>query len=100
MNEIQTTEELRNYADRAGSFFFRPDTMRYWRSRVMDGIYGGAYFVTSEQMPGYERRYTVRRFTLNDDETISFDTVGEFQEFSTRAQAVSAAKSAATMAVI
>lgn len=74
-----------------GSPFFDADTMRHWRSRLVDVTYtipgGVCVFITSEQdvtyYPTYHkepRRYTVRTFnTLMG----SIDTVGEFQEHAT-----------------
>ncbi|MEN6425990.1 MAG: hypothetical protein ABFE13_11540 [Phycisphaerales bacterium] len=48
-----------------GHHFFEPGTMRFFRSRVLDGVEGGRFFITSERFvasdgssPG--RRYTVR----------------------------------------
>ena len=48
-----------------GMFFFDPDTMRFFASRVLSEVYqgpGGVYFVTSERPPHGARHYTVRRF--------------------------------------
>ena len=52
---------------------------------------GPGYFVTSERGPDEIRRYTVRRACADG----SIDTVGEFQEHATAAQAKSAARAAA-----
>ena len=47
----------------AGHYFFSPDTMRFFKSRILEGVYGGRYFVTSERGPGMARRYTIREAT-------------------------------------
>ena len=72
-----------------GHHFFDADTLRFFRSRVGSALYGGRYFVTSEQrqgMGGQLRLYTVRR--AEDDGRIT--TVGEFQAYATRAEALKA----------
>lgn len=58
-------DEIKRANASRGHFFFSPDTMRFFRSRILSGVYGGRYFVTSERFiasdgsrPG--RRYTVR----------------------------------------
>ena len=63
-----TIQDIRTANQRAGRFFFSPDTMRFFKSRVLPTVFegvGGIYFVTSEQFVGSEgaqpRRYTVRR---------------------------------------
>jgi len=45
---------------RAGRHFFEASTMRFFRSRVLEGVYGGRYFVTSEKPPHGPRAYTIR----------------------------------------
>lgn len=88
---VHTTADLRAIADHAGSFFFSPNTMRFFNSRVLKGIYSvgdskavpGAefYFVTSEAYDDAQRHYTVRRAVLgsqrDDRPAIGIDTVGE-----------------------
>lgn len=81
--EIETVGELIAYANEAGSPFFSPETMRFFRSRVVDGIISGQYFVTSEKREGERRLYTVRRFTVAEDGSVRFDTVGEFGRWRT-----------------
>lgn len=76
-----------------GHHFFDADTMRFFRSRVESDVIGGRYFITSEQYESSTgerapRRYTVRVAKNNGD----VDTVGEFQAFSTKAEAVAEAR--------
>jgi hypothetical protein len=70
-----------------GHYFFSPDTMRFFRSRLPHTVYYGRYFVTSEQFD-YDspRLYTIR--VANPDGSI--DTVGEFQQYRSRSAAVNA----------
>lgn len=64
--------------DAKGHFFDAP-TMRSFCSRVLDGVYGGCYFITSERAPDEPRTYTIRRIT--EDRTIV--TVGEYGAYKT-----------------
>lgn len=70
----------------AGSHWFDPDTMRFFRCRVGDQVYqgpGGVYFVTSEKYSDTAaRKYSVRQFTSPD----KINTIGEFNSL-TRQQA-------------
>lgn len=71
---VHTVSDVRAIADHAGSYFFARGTMRFFSSRVMDGVYavGGRdavpgavfYFVTSEVYGDAPRHYAVRRLTL------------------------------------
>jgi hypothetical protein len=84
---IYDMSDVRSVNARAGQHWFEPATMRFFRSRVGDTLYGQRYFVSSEQFDyNSPRLYTVRE--LNDDGGI--DTVGEFQGYTTRAQAIGA----------
>lgn len=74
-----TVEQIVQANRDAGRFFFSPDTLRFFRSRVSSRTYtapdGTTYFVTSEQGPYGPRRYTVR--VTRDGKNI--DTEGAFQ---------------------
>ncbi len=85
------------YANRqAGFCYFEPDTMRYFRSRVLGWFVplpdGGGLFGTSERFvssqgwsPG--RKFTIRRARPSGD----IDTVGEFQGYASSKAAERAA---------
>jgi hypothetical protein len=75
----------------AGQHYFEPDTMRFFKSRVMDFVTGGRFFVTSEQN-GYNapRMWSVRE-AMPDG---SIESYSEFQEYSSGAAAKRAAKQA------
>ena len=93
-----TTTDRRTMADvkRAnkalGHHFFEPAALRFFDGRVGATLYGGRYFVTSEQMHGstgsLPRAWTVR--AAHDDGSIH--TVGEFQAHATRDDAIAAAR--------
>ena len=109
---ITSTHDIVDVANDAGSNMFSPETMRYWRSRVLSHMRaidgheckpGHRYaFITSE--PDYDgiRRYSHRVMTLDyetvttsDDYTytrprVQFDTVGERHD--TISAAISAMK--------
>lgn len=97
--ESITRGQVREYAERAGSPFFSPATMRAFGSRVQLRAYrvgDRLYFVTSERDPmGYawdgQRRYSVRTADVAGDR---FDTEYApgtgFGEFGTRDQAMRA----------
>lgn len=72
---IRTTSDIRAVADYAGSYFFSPDTMRVFQSRILSGVVAldgheskpGArfLFVTSERHgDDSPRHYAVRMMTL------------------------------------
>ncbi len=92
-------DAIKAAARSGGSHFFDRDTLRFFRSRMSARVHVGAagtYFVTSEQFrpvygTAHSRRFTVRLATHNGAE-FTIGTVGEFQAYSTAAQAHAAAK--------
>ena len=79
-----------------GHHWFDKGALRFFGSRVHDKLYGGRYFVSSEQDSGFgslgaawggARRYTVR--VANSDGSI--ETVGEFGQYASRSGAHAAA---------
>lgn len=75
-----------------GQHFFSPSTLRYFGSRIGSRVYGGRFFITSEQDSygawGGKRRYTIR--VVSNDADI--DTWGEHGQFATRSGAVKCAE--------
>jgi hypothetical protein len=74
-----TLDDIKRINAAKGLFFFSPDSMRFFRSRIAPKVFegpGGVYFVTSEQFEfrgaRHARRYTVTRF---DPETGRTDRV-------------------------
>lgn len=94
INSIVGVERL---AERKGSHFFSPDTMRFFKSKVIYDVFpskNGVYFVTSEKKSFSDntRVFNVRCINL---ETGSIDTIGGFGAYSTKATALTAALSCA-----
>ena len=87
-----TIEAIRAANAREGGHWFEPDTLRFFRSKILRTVYqgpGGIYFVSSEQFDDASGRYyTVRRFDPTDG---SVETFGEFNVLG-RASAVTLAK--------
>lgn len=71
-----------------GNYWFSPDTMRFFNSRIESGLIRGRYFVTSEAYDeDAPRRYSIR--VAHDGGSI--DTVGDFQGYQTLSEALAAA---------
>lgn len=84
-----TITELKALNKENGGCWFDRGSMRFFNCRIESPILGGRLFVSSERQDDeHKRLYTVRSF----DDKGSIDTVGEFQEHSTRAEAMAAAK--------
>jgi len=87
--------EIKAKNKRGGFFFFEPDTMKFFNSRIEGNIAfvkgNNAYFITSEQRPNSEepRRYTVRRANLKSGD---IETEGDFQEYGKASQAMAEIK--------
>jgi hypothetical protein len=90
---IYDTIELALEAHKRGSFWFAPSTMRFFKSRVSRQVFGGKYFISSEDTssPYYPdvRKYSVRAFRIEGD-YFMIETIGEFQQYATRSAALSA----------
>ena len=86
----KTISEIKAQNKANGYYFFSPDTMRFFNGKTHRGVYGGKYFVTSEQFVSLSGRKHPRKYTIrmaHSDGAI--DTVDTFQKFSTLEQAVS-----------
>jgi len=83
------TGQVKAASKAAGSHWFEPSTMRFFKSRVLSVVYGGRFFVTSEQGPNGVRAYSVREAS---EDGSSISTVGEFQGWATAPQAKREAK--------
>ncbi len=92
-----TITDIKEANRKAGKYFFSPDTMRFFRSKVVSEVYTTtwgdyAYFVTREINPSNKMAYSVRAFNkVNGD----VRTEGEFFAYSTKQSAIEAAKQAA-----
>lgn len=96
---IVPMDTLRRMAADAGSHWFKPATLRFFKSRVGReaylGVDGRWYFVSSEQGPRMPRRYTVRAV---DDGWANIESVGGFQAYETRSQALTGLRHALKLA--
>jgi len=82
ISEIKQTNRENGY------YFFSKDTVKFFNSKTHRGVYGGRYFITSEQFVSlrgvsHDRKYTIRK--AHKDGAI--DTVDTFQQFKTLQQA-------------
>ncbi len=62
---VRTIDDIKALNQRAGRFYFSPDTMRWFKGRVSDTIHrgaGGVFFVHSVKPPHDRREYRVERF--------------------------------------
>ena len=87
MYKYKSIDEIKKAHEAQGGHFFDPGWMRIYRSRIGRKVYRGQYFITSEQFISMNevepRRYTVKK-CVNGEIT----TVGEFQQFATRREAI------------
>lgn len=88
-----TIAEIKRANREAGFYFFSPSAMRFFGSRVLPTVYGGRYFVTSEQPPHGPRAYAVRRIGADGDVT----TIGRTCQHPTARRAKGAARLAAML---
>ena len=75
---------------RHGNYFFTEDTVEFWNTRIVAGMFPNDTFVTSED--NYNRTkilYTARRY---DWDTHDVETIGGFQQFTTAEEATLFAK--------
>lgn len=91
---IYTLQDFKRFNERQGFNWFKPNTMRFFKSRVSEASFivvdpDTAYFISSEPSPQGERRFSIRKANLI---TGNVDTVGEFMEYETMAQARGALK--------
>ena len=85
MPYLWTMNQLERYNGNRNYYFFQPDTMRFFNSRIQSlPPYKGRVFVTSERMNwNTPRYYTVRVIQPSGN----IETIGEFQGFATRQSA-------------
>lgn len=89
---FNSVNDIKKFSLSRGSNWFSPNTLRFFQSRFSQTVYGGRIFVSSEMnFDGTQRLYTVR-FVKADG---GVETIGEFQQYETLAQAQGAARRAA-----
>ena len=78
--DIVDIEDVKNLAEKRHSHFFDVDTMRFFKSRPSNEAYKHGdkiYFITSEQGPNMNRKWTTRYIT----EDGNIEPLGEFQQY-------------------
>lgn len=90
---MNTIEQIKDANRKAGRFFFEPETLRFFRSRISQAVCplpnGAALFMTSEQFVasnGWKapRKWSLRLAKPDGD----IDSVGDFQAFNSRGAAL------------
>lgn len=73
-----------------GDYFFSEATMEFWGSAIVGGMFKNNTFVTSEDnFDRTKKLFTARHYNWD---THSVETIGEFQQFKTRDEAIAFAK--------
>lgn len=79
-------EQIRKHNADIGQHWFSPKTLRFFESRILDELHLGAFFISSEK-DNYAR-HAVRLYTVRIAKGCGcVDTVGQFQQYATLAQA-------------
>lgn len=89
---IKTVVDVMSLNIERKQFFFSPDTLKFFSSRILGGQLQGRnkdLFITSEKQPSsrgedFSRMFTIRKVNKN---TGGIVTVGEFQQFGTQTKA-------------
>lgn len=81
--KYKTIQEIKQANKEAGNFFFSPNNMRFFNSCVLNKVYNGKYFITSEKGPNNIRAFTIHMIT----EDGKIQVIGEFQQYKTAQQA-------------
>ena len=76
----------------SGQHWFEPETLRFFKSRILSTVYGGKYFITRETNPSGEMRFSIRE-AIDGGKRIN--TVGAFHSIKTLAEAKDAARAMA-----
>ena len=88
MVKALTMVDVKRNNKEAGLFWFSPDSIRFFKSRIESELIDGKFFVSSEKnMEDDPRLYSIRKY---NPKTHGIDTVGEFQAFKTCQDALDA----------
>jgi len=83
LQKYRSIAEIKAANTAINNYFFSKDTMRFFHSRIINRVYKGIYFITSEQFDSDSERLFTVRMCVNG----SVETVGRFQAFATAKQA-------------
>lgn len=83
-----TVADVKAANQATGGHWFDPGSMRFFRTKIVSELMGGRFFVTSETGPTERTLFTIREGKPDGD----VDTIGEFQQYSTRGDALKAVR--------
>lgn len=86
-NYFKSIEQLKLVNAANGFFFFSPDTMKFFKTKICGGIIFGRFFITQDSMPNI--MFTVREIA-SDKGDINTNPLN--QRFATRKEAKEALK--------
>lgn len=74
--QFKDVAEIRQANKNSGYYFFDPKTMRFFATKVHAGVYGGRYFITSENAGPFDKQrvFVVREAHANGRVTTANDT--------------------------
>lgn len=82
---ITMSEARKIYVEADGKFFTK-ETMNYWGTKIVSGLYSNRCFITSEyDYTGEHRFFNVRQFS---EDYTKIRTVSEFNKLTTKQQAI------------
>lgn len=89
MKKRITMAEARKIHTKAGGKFFTRESMNYWGTRIVTGLYSNRCFITSEyDYSGEHRFFNVRQFS---EDYTRIRTVSPFNKLDTKQKAVNLA---------
>lgn len=88
INTFSSMAAIRAAFNNQGSFWFSPNTMRAFRSKIETGVIKGCYFITSEQFESdTPRLFNIRKVVRHEDAFLDIETIGEHMTYTSLAQA-------------
>lgn len=98
MQFFHTTTEVKAAFNSSGSHWFDPDAIRFFNSRIDRRVYGGRFFVSSEQREDDSpRSYHVRLIGWSPEQGYSVSAIGDFMGGMSAKQAKDVAAAAARL---
>ena len=84
LERYYSIEEIIQANRREGGHFFDRAALRFFNSRIGSSIYGGRFFITSEQ---FDRDLSPRLYTIRECINGRIEDLGSFQQYATGAAA-------------
>ncbi len=86
--QFETMAEVINANRRIGHYFFEASSKRFFDSRIGTKLFGGRFFITSEQFHGSDGYHATRKYTVREVKPDgSVNTYGEFQAYTSNSAA-------------